>query len=308
MYILHERLVMPFLYKKIQSNICFFRDQNLSIASHMHNLAELIYVISATCSLTINDVEYDLECGDLTLIFPNQIHAIHSKDSCQLLVMHISPDSITEYKDILLNSTLISPVIKSSLIRPLSRTTLDTLIEYKASIDNDKNNPNSLFEFDAESENIYFNQSGEHNTYLNNEYLVNTFKGIIIILLADILTDNTKPKDNSLRNSSLCQNALDYIEAHFTEKLSLENTAAHMGINKYYLSRLFSNELNITFTEYLCMRRLNFANALIRHSSESISSIMYKCGFQSERSFYRSFKKYYGKTPLQIRTECESQL
>lgn len=47
-----------------------------------------------------------------------------------------------------------------------------------------------------------------------------------------------------------------FIESHFAEELTLKKVAGEVHLNASYLSALFKEELNMTFSEYLTRRRL----------------------------------------------------
>ena len=73
--------------------------------------------------------------------------------------------------------------------------------------------------------------------------------------------------------------------------MTLDSIADALGVNKYYVSRIFSNKIKVNFRTYLGSLRSNYAAQLINISDEKLSDIAEKAGFESMRSFYRVFPR-----------------
>lgn len=87
--------------------------------------------------------------------------------------------------------------------------------------------------------------------------------------------------------------ALRYINERFFEEITLESLAFAFGYSKNYFSNLFNRFAGMDIREYLNRRRvIEFMK--LRHSSPDMP--IYKaaqaCGFQSQNTFYRAYKKY----------------
>lgn len=99
--------------------------------------------------------------------------------------------------------------------------------------------------------------------------------------------------------------AMKYIEAMYVEAISLEDIAEKIGLSPYYLSRLFKQELGLTFVEYLTDVRMRNALALIKNTKLSGSEIATKVGYSSAAYFTRVLKEYTGKKMTDIRMETK---
>jgi YesN/AraC family two-component response regulator len=93
----------------------------------------------------------------------------------------------------------------------------------------------------------------------------------------------------------------EYIESHFSEKITLDNLAAQFYINKFYLSRLFKEQFGISVNNYLLQLRTTRAKQLLRFSDLSIEQIGQRCGMDDANYFSRMFKKIEGSTPGEYR-------
>ena len=98
---------------------------------------------------------------------------------------------------------------------------------------------------------------------------------------------------------------IQYVHAHFNnEEISLESVARQTEINKYAVSRFFSQKLQSSFSSYINMLRLSTAQAQLANTTKNITSIVLDCGYQNQQVFNRNFKKLLGITPSQYRERC----
>jgi AraC-like DNA-binding protein len=102
--------------------------------------------------------------------------------------------------------------------------------------------------------------------------------------------------------------ALDYIETHLEEELTLEQVAAAAGFSKYHFHRIFLEQVGASVTDYSRSRRLAGASALLLYTSEDIIQIAFRSRFESQEAFTRAFKKEYGMPPGRYRKLMESVL
>jgi AraC-like DNA-binding protein len=85
--------------------------------------------------------------------------------------------------------------------------------------------------------------------------------------------------------------------------LSVRTVAAHVGVGARYLQRLFEED-GSTFCKFLLEKRLARAHRMLSEpvfSPRAVSTIAYDVGFGDLSYFHRSFRKYYGTTPLGVR-------
>jgi AraC-like DNA-binding protein len=95
-----------------------------------------------------------------------------------------------------------------------------------------------------------------------------------------------------------------YIAAHLTEAdLSVGQIALWQRITPRQLQRLFERA-GTTFSAYLLSQRLARAHAALRdsrHSHQTISTIIFSCGFSDVSNFNHAFRRRYGETPSDVR-------
>lgn len=99
------------------------------------------------------------------------------------------------------------------------------------------------------------------------------------------------------REDYMIQAALDYIHRNYNDCITLNDTAAHVYLNKNYFSTLFKNKVGTTFREYLRDYRIKEAVKLIRDSDMKIYEIAQMVGYNDSAHFIRAFKEVTGKSP-----------
>lgn len=100
--------------------------------------------------------------------------------------------------------------------------------------------------------------------------------------------------------------ALQYLQQHFRETISLQTIASELNISYYHASHLFTEELGISFSHYLNQIRLEHAAADLLHSEAPILRGALENGFANVKTFYRSFKSVYKLTPKAYREQHET--
>ncbi|MFJ7888262.1 helix-turn-helix domain-containing protein [Lysinibacillus xylanilyticus] len=90
---------------------------------------------------------------------------------------------------------------------------------------------------------------------------------------------------------------LDYLHAHYQEKISLENLAAYVFLSRAECSRFFKKMVGITPFTYLLHYRLRKSMELLRDSEQSITTIATTTGFSTVSYYIEKFKKYTGYSP-----------
>lgn len=101
--------------------------------------------------------------------------------------------------------------------------------------------------------------------------------------------------------ASLADRAAAYIQAHYSEELSLKIIAGHIKVSSTYLSRIFAQERGKGVQEYLTDLRIQKAKQLLTESNDKVYEIAIKVGYPDAVYFNKVFKKHTGKTPKEYR-------
>ncbi len=101
---------------------------------------------------------------------------------------------------------------------------------------------------------------------------------------------------------------LDYIEKNLESNITCEAMAEYVNMNSSYFSRLFKNQVGISFSEYILKIRLERATALMTETELTAVEISKAVGFENVSYFYRLYKKATGKTTGEIRKQGSGSL
>lgn len=94
-----------------------------------------------------------------------------------------------------------------------------------------------------------------------------------------------------------------YIEAHYQEDLSLEQLADYVQLSPYYVSKLFKEEFQMSFIDYLTKCRIHAAKEFIRKGEKSIKEIAFEVGYHDPNYFSRVFKKVCNLSPSSYKAQ-----
>lgn len=98
--------------------------------------------------------------------------------------------------------------------------------------------------------------------------------------------------------------AVSYIEANYAQNgLSLQEVAKHVHMNPVYMSTLFKQEKNITFSEFVLETRMKKAMELLRLGGMKAYEVAERVGYNNPEYFSVCFKKYTGVSPVEYRNK-----
>lgn len=123
--------------------------------------------------------------------------------------------------------------------------------------------------------------------------------------LTDLITGCFTENTGSFTGRSTMQDKLfqvrEYLLAHFSRKISLEELSEHFYVSKYHLVREYKKTFGITPGNELIGCRISHAKSLLRFGNAGIEEIASLCGFHNSAYFIRMFKKTENMTPLEYR-------
>lgn len=95
----------------------------------------------------------------------------------------------------------------------------------------------------------------------------------------------------------------NYVEDHLRDRtLSIERVGEMVHFSVSYLRQIFKEVTGESFNEYLIRKRMERAGQLLRDTSMKIQDISESCGYENQRYFASSFKKFFGCTPTEYKT------
>lgn len=254
-------------YEQKSLNIQSTISHSLAFPAHLHHHIELVYLLEGSSKAFIDSIEYDISTNDLLIIFPNQIHHYQTVSHEKSIVLIFPPDICLEYKSIFTGSLPTSSLIKNLGANKKILLLLESILT----------------------------QNNSSSTYTK---LI--LKGHFLILLGELFEMlDLQPVSNVRIN--VLKDILVYCSHNYKQALKLQNLERDLHISKYRISHLFNEKLQISFKDYINMLRVSYACNILLSEDIKIIDICYLSGFNSPRSFNRSFIKYTGMTPKEYR-------
>jgi AraC-like DNA-binding protein len=148
-----------------------------------------------------------------------------------------------------------------------------------------------------------FRKAWEHNPLVPAE----KYNAIIRLLtffaeqLSALINQIMLEKQNA--EPLLVQKAREYITKNRRESLSLTDVAKASGASVFHFCKVFKKSTGLKFTDYVARVRLEDAKAELLNPNRRISEIAYDVGFQSLTQFNRMFKRIFGQSPTEFRTD-----
>ena len=95
--------------------------------------------------------------------------------------------------------------------------------------------------------------------------------------------------------------AQGYIEAHFQDKITVDQLASKFTIGRRNLERRFKKATSNTVLEYIQRVKIEAAKKQLEHGRKTVNEVMYDVGYSDVKAFREVFKKVAGLSPLEYR-------
>ena len=90
---------------------------------------------------------------------------------------------------------------------------------------------------------------------------------------------------------------MEYLEAHMTQDISLEEMAKLAGLSQSQFARSFKISTGMPPYKWFLDARIKRAQELLLHGNESIAFIAIQTGFADQSHFTKTFRHATGATP-----------
>ncbi len=231
---------------------------------HSHDVCEFTFVLSGEVSWVIEGRNYKIRKNDLIILRPNVVHGVH-----------VHGDEVYERYNIVFDDKVMA--------------------------DNALNDIPSAIEVVNFSSNTYVT-----DLFKKLDFYVKSFSGerarmLISNIVEELVFNLTlqtsgKADGNITLLNPILSRALEYIDERYTECISVEDICRELYISKSHLHSLFIQHLNISPKKYVNLKRLAYAQRLIR-SGKKPYAVYQECGFSDYASFYRNYKNHFGYIP-----------
>lgn len=242
-----------------------------SYPDRIHQLPEILCVVDGCLELTVDGVTEIANKGDICVITPFRTHSCRSTTGCtvvwQLVVSMDFTEEFLSGENLYISGT-------RAVFTPTS-----PLFNYV------------IATFPKPHE-MQYNIDFDTNKY-------RTIKSIIYAVLTEYM--RTVPKRPIDFNHHALAKLLIYLREHYTENITLDDVAIHLGYNKTYLSRCIGAMPGVNFRKLVNSLRIYRAKNLLSTTDLKILDIALECGFTNERTLQRAFTEIAGTSPGEYR-------
>ena len=229
---------------------------------HVHEVAEIIVLLSGRVRVAIDGIYYRLSPGDIAVIFPLTPHSYEEVSGDIGGLAAIFPtDIIPEYSGTFHGLAPETPILRAAEISPDTRQAVLRLHELNM----------------------------EENLPLCIAYLH--------VLLAGTLHRLSYHPVYDYSDRGLGHRIMHYISEHACEEITLESAAHALGISASHLSHFFAEKLHVSFRQYINSIRIARARLLMRDPGLTLTAVCDACGYSNMRTFRRAFEKETGCLP-----------
>jgi AraC family transcriptional regulator len=109
--------------------------------------------------------------------------------------------------------------------------------------------------------------------------------------------------ERSMLNTTLMAQAIDFIEDHLRDDITVGDIARAVSLSVYYFCRSFNQATHHTPYDYLMRRRIAAAARDLLQTDRKIIEITFDYRFNNPETFARAFKRVFGMQPNQWRKQ-----
>lgn len=139
-------------------------------------------------------------------------------------------------------------------------------------------------------------------TNLDNKNTTVELKGLLYSICG-VFDKNAEYIEFKGDGQNLLFKIFNFVAENYKKKCSLYELAKETTYNYVYLSKHFSKNTGMSYTEYVSRFRINEACYLLMNTNSTMLDVAYECGFDCLRSFNRSFKSIMGVSPSEYRKQ-----
>ena len=241
------------------------RSTRLHYFAHRHREIELVFMLNGQSKAIVNGVPHELKKGDALIVFPNQLHQYISTCAEDYILLLIPSTIYGEYAESIDGHLPIHPIIPGGACNKEVLTLANMCLDSK------------------------------------HPFAYQCKKFLIGAILGTVLKDLPLKKDKSHTDKTALERILAYCERHYTESISLASMSRELFLSKFYISRLFNEQLGISFCNYISSLRIEESVKMLLSTNLSITEICFATGFASTRTFNRVFRNRIGISPKEYR-------
>lgn len=243
---------------------CPVRDLRLSFF-------QMVYVVSGSGFLKINDNRVDYSTGSLLLLTPNDLHSFEISTATEFLFVKFTERYVREYKwkninciECLLyhSSHLLGCILRNKSDVFLVSSIVDSLLHVM-----------------------------RHNDVYNEDLTLHYVNALIVIAARNI--SKMRPAQSIINTDKRILAIIDYIQSNIYDphRLKASVISAEFDLSETYLGSYFKKQCGETIQHFISNYKMRLIEHRLRFSDRRINEIVDEFGFADESHLNKFFKK-----------------
>ena len=257
------------------------REDHYYFAKHLHTSIEIYLIKSGTCFMAVGDTTIECKKNDFVMIPPNVVHSFYldGKDECSFYHVHFFPEILSQI----------------TLEKGSSVNLMHSLLFCCTPFHRQQATP-EMAELISSIIHLYNTKSEPLASANINLYILRII--LIVLQSHESLSDAHSPAKMQGHYISF---TLNYIEHHYMDKILIADIADELNISSRYLSKLFSQYMNLSLANYINVYRINRAIELMDTTDLTFTEISGMIGLKDSQHFSKLFYHVIGTTPSQYK-------
>lgn len=241
---------------------------------HYHNGCEIYLFLHGNTTMYVESQAFPLKRGDLFVLRPNELHRAFCLDntSYERCTLYLMPEYL---------KSISTP--QTDLFRFFTAPSTNNCMRH-------------LCEQELQQFLLLFQKIKQHrhSSAYGDDLLANTELIQLLVMINLIFEKKEMHIENYMPD--VIRDTMDYIEAHLTEPISLQNLSQALFHNGAYLSRKFKEHTGISLRDYILCKRILLAKDLLSQGLP-LTTVCQESGFHDYANFTRTFTKHTGYSP-----------
>lgn len=113
--------------------------------------------------------------------------------------------------------------------------------------------------------------------------------------------EETESEKQRTGKAGKVEHIIQYLNEHYESDICIEGLAQRFCLSSRYIRKCFTREAGMSCLQYITTLRINKAKELLWYTSDTVTEIAMKTGFNSSQYFSRVFQQHMEMTPMEYR-------
>lgn len=266
------------------ANVHFFEfEKNYSTKNDRHPFCELVFSYSGSLNVVSESFKGELKKGEMIIHQHNESHTLFTQKNRKTTV-------------IVIGFQCFSPQLEYFSKRKVQLNEME--IKQLARIIKEARN---VFAPPYDKP-LYHMKKKPEQIFASEQILQSLLEIFLIELIRKYALHSHKERESEKKNFPI-KEVLEYIDVHFSDKITLDEIAFLFNTNRSLFCREFKSATGTTFINYVNGKKIEAIKKVLLTESYSVTEIASRLNFESTAYLCRLFKKNTGFTPKEYRQQ-----